>query len=381
MVKILSHSCAWLQQNHELALLATVSAASVGFLITDKQHILLLLPFCIAVIGGGVLIAKIRSRMSLRVPATEIVWLGVFAASCGAVLLSSFWPEFQVTGVINSCLWGLFASFYERKCRYQMARNRVQKRRSQQAKWRVAKREVLHEWKDRLRWLAGVQHDMRQPLHALGLLIGHPDLVKAEGTEQVVKRIHSCHRWLQELAENTLEATRFELNETRVTEVSTVSSAALCKGLESWTSQLAESKGLDFLVDVEDQIIRTDVRRLKRVLGNLLFNAVEHSFDGQVSLRYKRTGGVHQFVVKDNGPGISESVINPSTDKKSAFGSDLPKAGIGLYVVRKLCLEMEWNLILNNEISGGATFVLELADRIANESGRSAEPKQSRKLG
>lgn len=381
MVKFFSRSCAWLQQNHELALLATVCSASIGFLITDEQHVLLFLPFCIAIIGGGVLIAKIRSRMSLRVPATEIVWFGVFAASCGAVLLSSLWVEFQVAGVINSCLWGLFASFYERKCRYQMARNRVLKRRAQQAKWRLAKREVLHEWKDRLRWLAGVQHDMRQPLHALGLLIGHPDLVKAQGVDQVVKRIHSCHRWLQELAENTLEATRFELNEQRVTEISTVSSAALCKGLQSWTSQFAESKGLDFVVEVEDQIIRTDVRRLKRVLGNLLFNAVEHSFDGQVSLRYKRTGGVHQFVVKDNGPGISESVLNPSTDKKSAFGSDLPKTGIGLYVVRKLCIEMEWNLTLNNEISGGATFVLELADRISSEPTRTDQINSSRKLG
>lgn len=51
-------------------------------------------------------------------------------------------------------------------------------------------------------------------------------------------------------------------------------------------------------------------------------------------------------------------------DNPDAFGSDLPKTGIGLYVVRKLSQEMGWILALNNNIGGGTSFVLELADRL-----------------
>ena len=103
----------------------------------------------------------------------------------------------------------------------------------------------------------------------------------------------------------------------------------------------------------------------KRVIGNLVFNAVEHTYEGGVFFSYRRQGGVHRFTVKDTGPGIDDELLSDRPSKKSSFGSDLPKTGIGLYVVKRLCKEMEWNLSTSNAQEGGTVFVLELADRIA----------------
>jgi signal transduction histidine kinase len=259
----------------------------------------------------------------------------------------------------------LLAIITERRYRYKMARLRIAKRREQQSRWRASKRDVLAEWKKRLRWLAGVQHDMRQPLHALGLLMAHPALAgKDENTKLVLQQITSCQAWLQDLAENIMEATRLELGEYREQKLSTISSMDVCHALAAWLGQLAQTKGLSFTLDVKDKPMLTDVRRLKRVLGNLVFNAVEHTYEGGVELQYRfdEDEAVHRFVIKDTGPGLAEHLLATDSTEPSSFGSDLPKTGIGLYVVKRLCHEMGWYLAVENQAHGGTHIVLELPE-------------------
>jgi signal transduction histidine kinase len=212
--------------------------------------------------------------------------------------------------------------------------------------------------------------------------VGHPSLgtnLQHAQSNLVIQQMTSCQRWLQDLAENMLEATRLELGEQRESRIESVSSTDVCKSLESWMGQLAQAKGLSFNLDVEECLIHTDARRLKRVMGNLVFNAVEHTHEGGVVFTYRRHGGVHRFTVKDSGPGIREDLMQDPTPRNSSFGSDLPKSGIGLYVVKRLCREMEWNLSMCNVQEGGTIFVLELADRIPAK----AEPATTaiKKLG
>uniref|UniRef100_UPI0035169A37 sensor histidine kinase n=1 Tax=Limnobacter sp. TaxID=2003368 RepID=UPI0035169A37 len=356
-----------IQQHYDVSLLASLSLfplllASVGTHHAAQAQILYF-----AVISGFVLHAKVSCTRAARMPPTEKLWLLVFAASFGAWIISFTWREVAFTALCIVAPFLLWAVLFERQHRYHMARQRIQKRRAQQMRWRVAKRAVLSEWKERLRWLAGVQHDMRQPLHALGLLVGHPSLLPHlthTKTHQVIRQMTSCQRWLHDLAENMLEATRLELGEQREQRIEALSSTDLCKSIEGWIGQLAESKGLHFEVDVEEFQIHTDSRRLKRVIGNLVFNAVEHTHEGGVQFCYRRVGGVHRFTVTDSGPGLDENLLKRSGSAVSGFGSDLPKTGIGLYVVKRLCQEMAWNLSMFNLPQGGTSFTLELADRI-----------------
>lgn len=354
----------WLHQNHELAILACITVAFAGSSLGHIEYTQRALPAALFFIAMGVLSIKLRVQNSKRVPASERIWTLAAMVSFLGVLLPLLWPIALAQTSSATCLIAMCASCADRHIRYRLARERIQRRKEQQSRWRQAKVEVMQEWKDRLRWLAGVQHDMRQPLHAMGLLLGHPDLVTTAKSAEVAKKITCCQHWLQELAENTLEATRLELNESRSIEVQTLSSSNICQGLENWIKDLAESKGLEFRTAVEDQLIRTDTRRLKRVIGNLLFNAVQHSESGSIQLIYQRKGGIHQFRIKDNGPGLSQATLSNSGKNSMASGADLPKTGIGLYVVKRLCEELQWNLVLHNETHGGSTFVLELPDRI-----------------
>lgn len=376
MMRKINQLSAWVQQHYDACLLASLCLLPLSFQLVGLEIGAQAQLAYIAFVSGCLLNAKVSCRRAFRVPPTEKLWFLVFASSFGGWVLSLNWQTLSFLVLCWVTPFTLLAVLLERQHRYSIARQRIQKRRTQQSRWRNAKHAVLSEWKDRLRWLAGVQHDMRQPLHALGLLVGHPSLdtyLQHAQSNLVIQQMTSCQRWLQDLAENMLEATRLELGEQRESRIECVSSTEVCKSLESWMGQLAQAKGLSFNLDVEECLIHTDARRLKRVMGNLVFNAVEHTHEGGVVFTYRRHGGVHRFTVKDSGPGIREDLMQDPIPRNSGFGSDLPKTGIGLYVVKRLCREMEWNLSMCNVREGGTIFVLELADRIPVKAEPAAE--------
>ncbi|NJM32832.1 MAG: HAMP domain-containing histidine kinase [Limnobacter sp.] len=295
-----------------------LALASVSLVLLPVEVVSLLLPPAVAVLALCVTFAKLKSRVSSRVPPTEKIWCGVVVISSVAFVFGMLFPQAQQSGITITIVSAFFASLNDRHFRYRMARTRILKRRAQQSRWRHSKRAVLLAWKERMRWLAGVQHDMRQPLHALGLLLGHPTLKGNKHAEEVLNRILSCQRWLQDLAENTMEASRLELGEQRAMVVGSVNSRELCQSMHTWLGPLAESKELGFVVEAEAHSFHTDVRCLKRVLGNLLFNAVEHSFEGQVGLKYRKMGAIHEFTVTDNGPGLGEAFFSEQGLQRSA---------------------------------------------------------------
>jgi signal transduction histidine kinase len=367
-MKFFSHLSAWVQKNHDICLFGSLVFLPLCLVFLSRFTVSIIELFFLVTISGLTLHGKLNAQRTSRVAPTEKLWFAVFGSSLAALFFSFYIQRFAFFTICLLLPLVFFTVLYDRQFRFDMAKLRIAKRRAQQSRWRLSKRAVLSEWKERLRWLAGVQHDMRQPLYALGLLVAHPTLAKDKNAQEVVQQMMTCQKWLFELAENTLEATRLELGEQRAHQIEAVSSGELCSSLEAWMRNLAESKGLIFKVDVDEHFIHTDARRLKRVMGNLVFNAVEHTYEGSVSLSYKRQGGVHCFTVADTGPGLNADLLTCSSSPSSFGSSDLPKTGIGLYVVKRLCKEMGWGISLTNAPEhNGTTFVLEFADRLPSK--------------
>lgn len=356
----------WVQQNYDAFFMVSLCALPFAIQVFGAGDAALFQLVYLSSLSALMLHAKVFKLRALRVPQTETLWLLTLLCCLVGLTFSVVQPEtafLVLCAVMPLTMWTLLQ---ERRHRYQIARNRIRRRRGQLERWRDAKRAVLKDWKDRLRWMAGVQHDMRQPLHALGLLMAHPCFKPGssnETTQGVVVQMTSCQRWLHDLADNILEATRLELGEQRAMRIESVTSESVRLTLDGWMRQMALNKGLEFVLDVEEGVMQTDSRRLKRVLGNLVFNAIEHTFEGGVYVMYRRRRGVHQFTVSDTGPGLDPALmdLNP---QNCALMSDLPKTGIGLYVVKRLCQEMNWLMRLDNQTDRGTRFVLEIADRI-----------------
>lgn len=223
---------AWVQQHYDACLLASLCLLPLSFQLVGLETGAQAQLAYIAFVSGCLLNAKVSCRRAFRVPPTEKLWFLVFASAFGGWILSLNWQAISFLVLCWVTPFTLLAVLLERQHRYSIAKQRIQNRRTQQARWRNAKHAVLSEWKDRLRWLAGVQHDMRQPLHALGLLVGHPALENHSQhaqSSQVIRQMTSCQRWLHDLAENMLEATRLELGEQREKRIDSVSSTEMCQ--------------------------------------------------------------------------------------------------------------------------------------------------------
>ena len=190
-LRVLIRLSAWIQQNQDLCLMAVLALLPLAQLPEVHIYVHYALLFLISGISLAVTSAKMRAVVGTRVARTEHWWLLLWVMSLVVMLMYALRPQLADYALPMLTMSLFLVSFNDRVQRYRLAKIRILKRRVQQARWRRSKRAVLSEWKDRLRWLAGVQHDMRQPLHALGLLVRHPSL-QASSVLSWVRVIAHC---------------------------------------------------------------------------------------------------------------------------------------------------------------------------------------------
>jgi signal transduction histidine kinase len=131
--------------------------------------------------------------------------------------------------------------------------------------------------------------------------------------------------------------------------------AALCR-------DVAAQRGVDPRVVVGDEpVVRTDARRLERIIGNLMDNAQQHA-GGVVQVLLQRDAGSVRILVDDAGPGIDEGIrerlFEPFTRGESHGHTD--GAGLGLAIVREQAVILGGDVTVETSPAGGARFVATL---------------------
>lgn len=151
-------------------------------------------------------------------------------------------------------------------------------------------------------FVADVSHELRTPLTALKSSI---DFL-ASRTEDIPEKLRRPLgmaaeevRSLQRLVDDLLELSRMEAGG-QVAQSEDVD-------LVDFAAQLARRRAPSADVRIhgpEALVVWTDKRRLERVVGNLLENAVFHGGDGGVDITLEGSNGIARIVVTDHGPGI-----------------------------------------------------------------------------
>jgi two-component system osmolarity sensor histidine kinase EnvZ len=150
------------------------------------------------------------------------------------------------------------------------------------------------------------------------------------------------------------------------------------KGLGEQVMQRVDVRGLlreicmDFCqrgdrVDLEGQgpcLCEISVGAFRRVVQNLLENAVRYSGDEPVTVR---VGGCAERLlveVIDRGPGIPadqrEQVFQPFKRLEGSRNRSSGGSGLGLAIVEQLCIANEWDIRLKESAFGGVTAELSL---------------------
>ena len=218
-------------------------------------------------------------------------------------------------------------------------------------------------------FLATMSHELRTPLNAM---IGYAELLEmgvpdpiSDASRAQVERIRLSAQHLLQLIEEILTFSRVEAGRERV-EVEPVRLGDLADEVCAIIEPLAEKRGLDFLVSVpsEPVVLRTDPRKVRQVLLNLLGNAVKFTASGEVAFRAEARGEEVWLEVRDTGIGIApehlEKIFEPFWQAETEMHARVSGTGLGLPVTRQLVELLGGTLEVSSSPGQGSVFLVRL---------------------
>jgi len=220
---------------------------------------------------------------------------------------------------------------------------------------------------DKNKFLAATSHDLRQPLHAMGLYIDALEPRMQNSTDiDIVSKLKQSGQALNELLYGLLDISRLDAGVLSNKPQHSSLSKLIERLLEEVEPQLLES-GLELQVDVSDQhYVYADPVLLARVARNLLSNALKYTEKGFVKIASRRTDGKIELAIEDTGVGVPEDKIdsifseftqlqNPERDRNKGLG-------LGLSIVRRLCELQNIDYRFDSQVGKGSCVTLSLAN-------------------
>lgn len=211
-------------------------------------------------------------------------------------------------------------------------------------------------------FLAAASHDLRQPLHALGLFVNAlENKVQVPEGSVILDKIKQSTAALNSLFNSLLDISRLDAGVVEA-DPEHFNIGKLLDSLHEEFAQMAAKRGLGFKVTHDDFVAYSDPLLLGRILRNLIDNAIVHSVAGDVTLSCVQKGSHLLISVADDGPGI------PLTEQQHIFSEyyqlDNPERdrskglGLGLSIVKRLCELLHIDIDLVSEPGNGTRFFL-----------------------
>lgn len=207
------------------------------------------------------------------------------------------------------------------------------------------------------RFLASAAHDLRQPVHALSLyadwLATEPDMAR-----EISPRILQSTRAINELFDSLFDLTRIDAGNYKV-RLQHVDVQQLFADLSLQFAPVADGKSLKLRTHTRPTMVWGDPVVLRRILGNLLSNALKHTSKGGVLLSLRHREDMLVFEVWDTGVGIArehQQAIFQEFFRISQHHGTEDSLGLGLTIVSKLATMMGYQLALSSEANRGSVF-------------------------
>ncbi len=221
------------------------------------------------------------------------------------------------------------------------------------------------------RFVAAASHDLRQPLHALGLFVAqlHGKLRAAERS-QIVGRIEDALAAMNQLFSALLDISKLDAGATTVN-VTVFPVAQLLAHAETTFAGAAREKGLSFRVMPSDAWVRSDFILLEQAVFNLITNALRYTRHGGVLVGCRKRGQELRIEVWDSGIGIPPDqhdkifgefyrLGEPDRDRRAGLG-------LGLAIVDRMCRLLGHPVRLRSIVGKGSVFAVTVPLAPANK--------------
>jgi signal transduction histidine kinase/CheY-like chemotaxis protein len=214
------------------------------------------------------------------------------------------------------------------------------------------------------RFFAAASHDLRQPLHSLGLFAcALRDVVGTSVGHDLVGRIGDSIGALDRLFDELLDVSRLDAGVVEVRRAN-LALQPLFDRLEAGFVGEAMAKGLELRFVPTALAVNSDPLLLERVLTNLVSNALRYTQRGGVLVGARRHGPRVRVQVWDTGGGIPDDqrelifdefyqIGNPGRDRRQGLG-------LGLAIVRRLTVLLDHPLAFRSVVGRGSCFEVTL---------------------
>jgi len=225
---------------------------------------------------------------------------------------------------------------------------------------RVAKRLAEEANTTKTRFVAAASHDLLQPLNAARLFASALEERSSDPTViEIAGRIDSSMRAAEEVLDDMLDIARLESGTMR-TEIVDFDLADVYEGLERQFAPLAARRSLRLRVMRPRCHVQSDRVLLRRVLQNLISNALRYTREGGVLVGCQRRGRFVELCVWDTGPGIPEAHQRAifeefrRLDRPSPWGEK--GLGLGLSICDRIARLLGLELSLRSVPGRGSVF-------------------------
>jgi len=233
-------------------------------------------------------------------------------------------------------------------------------------------------------FFAAASHDLRQPLHAMGLFAGAlAQKVKDPEVTGVIASIDASVKALEALFNELLDMSKIDSGVIKPRFADFPLEEVFGRLKDEFAAE-AQAKGLRLTIASGGHVVRSDALLLERIVRNLVGNAIRYTTEGSIALTASREDGEVRIEVRDTGIGIRDQgrqrifeeffqVGNPGRTSKKGLG-------LGLSIVRRLCALLGTTISLESELGRGSVFAFRVPLGSA-PAARSAAPSAPARRG
>ncbi|PWR22218.1 hybrid sensor histidine kinase/response regulator [Zavarzinia compransoris] len=242
-------------------------------------------------------------------------------------------------------------------------RNEISERERVSIELQQAKLDAERANVSKTKFLADASHDLLQPLNAARLFVSSlTDQALPVPSAGLIRKLDNSLTAVEELLGTLLDISKFDAGRVTIEE-QVVALSPILNGLLDEMGPVARARGLDLRLVPATLSVRTDPRLFRRILQNLLSNAIRYTPKGRILLGVRRGRHHARIFVHDTGVGIPADRMEEIFEEFRRL--DQPNGmvngfGLGLSIVRRIARLLGHRIKVRSTLGRGSAFSIEL---------------------
>lgn len=354
----------WLPRAHALALLHGAGLSLSGLAMAPVSNVEAAMLQCLV-------IAHIVSTNATHQTPTIGVFLRFFALGWNGMIPLSYWIFPSLWPVVIPLALTYSAVIYRHALlshRFSVEQLRLKERSEELAtQFRLAKEETERALREKNLFLSTASHDLRQPLHAMSMLV---EAVTLRSRDPAIKPLLEDLRHgmasMDAMFNSLMDLSKLETGHVGQPPVA-VNLQPLLHEMATLFREQANRRGLRLRLRLPSRAaaVFADPALIRQAVANLTHNALRYTKEGGVLIGLRPRGASWRIEVWDTGVGIAaqdhERIFSPFYRNEHAWRIDSAGHGLGLAVVSRCARLLNASLGFQSRYGRGSRFWLDLA--------------------